>query len=412
MKSILAVIVSFVFFSTFTIAQEATQWRGEHRDGNYNETGLLKIWPAEGPTLLWHTESLGEGYASVAVDDKRVYTAGSLAGKGTIFAFSPDGQPEWTTVYGDEFIESFPGTRSTPLINDGKVYLMSGFGKIVCLSADKGTELWSVEVLKDSLDNSRNYDGINLKWGITENLLIDGDKLFCTVGGTVNNVIALNKNNGKLIWSSEGNGEISAYCSPLLVKIGDRKILVTMTQKSILGLDAETGKKLWSYEQVNQWSVHANTPLYSDGYLYCNSGYGCGGVMLKLSADGTSVEKVWKNEVLDSRMGGIVLVDGKIYGLGDKIKGLHCLDWKTGKEIAFDKLNNKFGSIISADGMLYIYDETGAVSLVEPTTDGFIKVSSFKVPFGTAQHWAHPVIANGRLYIRHGNSLMVYNVRK
>ncbi len=411
MKSLFAAIVCIAFFSSFTLAQEATQWRGEHRDGNYNETGLLKTWPAGGPALLWHNESFGDGYASVAVDSKLIYTAGSIGGKGHIFAFSPDGQPAWKTPYGDEFTESFPGTRSTPLVNVGKVYLMSGFGKIVCLSADKGAELWSVEVLKDSLDKSRLYDGRNIQWGVTENLLIDGDKLFCTVGGIQNNIIALDKNSGKLIWSSAGNGEISAYCSPLLVTTGGRKILVTNTQKSILGLDAETGKKLWSYDQVNQWAVHANTPLYSDGYLYCVSGYGCGGVMLKLSADGTSVEKAWKNEVLDSRMGGIVLIDGKIYGLGDKIKGLHCLDWKTGKELAYDKLNGKFGTIISADGMMYIYDETGEVSLVEPTAAGFKKISGFKVPFGTAQHWAHPVIANGRLYIRHGNSMMVYTLK-
>lgn len=412
MKLFFVILVCLTFFSTISDAQEATQWRGENRDGNYNETGLLKTWPADGPELLWHNESLGDGYASVAVDDKRVYTAGSIAGEGTVFAFSHDGQILWSTPYGDEFTESFPGARCTPMLNEGKVYLMSGFGKIVCLDADKGTLLWSVEVLKDSLDNSRKYDGENLKWGITENLLIDGDKLFCTAGGRENNVIALNKNSGKLIWSSKGNSEISAYCSPMIITVAGRKILVTMTQKSILGLDAETGIKLWSYEQVNQWSVHANTPLYSDGYLYCVSGYGCGGVMLKVSADGSSVEKVWKNEVLDSRMGGVVLFDGKIYGTGDKIKGLHCLDWKTGKELAYDKMNNKFGAIISADRMLYVYDETGAVSLIEPTSEGFTKVSGFKVPFGTAQHWAHPVIANGRLYIRHGNSMMVYNVRK
>jgi hypothetical protein len=121
---------------------------------------------------------------------------------------------------------------------------------------------------------------------------------------------------------------------------------------------------------------------------------------------------VWKNAVLDSRMGGMVLLNGRVYGLGDKIKGLHCLDWKTGEEIAFDKMNGKFGSIISAEGMLYTYDESGEVALIEPTLAGFKKISGFKVPFGSAQHWAHPVIENGRLYIRHGNSLMVYDIRK
>jgi outer membrane protein assembly factor BamB len=291
------------------------------------------------------------------------------------------------------------------VINDGKVYLMSAFGKIVCLSADNGNMIWSVDIMKE-------YGARNITWGVTENLLIEGDKIFCTAGGEKNNVIALNKNTGKLIWSNPGNGEISAYCSPLLISLPARKIVVTMTEKSILGIEAETGKKLWDYEQINKYAVHANTPLYSNGYLYCVSGYGYGGVMLKLSTDGTSVEKVWKNDALDSRMGGIVLMNGIVYGLGDKIKGLHALNWKTGEEVAFDKLNGKSGTIIAADGMMYTYDEGGEVSLIEPTLAGFKKISSFKVPFGSAQHWAHPVIENGRLYIRHGNSLMVYDIRK
>ena len=406
MKYLVSLIAVWLLSSNLISAQEASQWRGKDRDGIYDEKGLLRSWPATGPTLLWHNETIGDGFASASVvTHDRIFTAGATNGKGSIFAFSLDGKLIWNTPYGDEFIESFPGTRSTPLINEGKVYLMSGFGKIVCLSADKGTILWSVDIMKD-------YEGRNITWGVTENLLISGDKIFCTAGGIKNNVIALNKNTGILIWSSTGNGEISAYCSPIIITLPSRKILVTMTEKSILGLDAESGKKLWSHEQINQYAVHANAPLYSNGYIYCTSGYGCGGVMLKLSPDGTKVEQVWKNTELDSRMGGVVLENGKIYGLGDKIKGLHCIDWKTGKELAFDKMNNRFGNIIAADGMLYTYDESGEVALIEPTLAGFKKISGFKVPYGTAQHWAHLVIENGRLYIRHGNSLMVYDIRK
>lgn len=406
MKYFLLSITLIFFTSGILIAQEASQWRGKDRDGIYDEKGLLRAWPANGPTLLWHYDNLGDGHASASVvTHSRIYTAGAANGKGSVFAFSLDGKLLWSTSYGDEWTESYPGSRSTPLVNEGKIYILSAFGKLVCLDAEKGKLVWTVDIMKD-------YDGRNIVWGVTENLLIDGNKLFCTVGGTKNNIIALNKNTGKLLWSSPGNGEVSAYCSPLLITLPARKIVVTLTEKSILGLDAETGKKLWSYEQVNQYAVHANTPLYSNGMLYCVSGYGCGGVMLKLSADGSKVEKLWKNTDLDSRMGGVVLLNGKIYGMGDKIRGLHCIDWKTGKSLAYDKMNNKFGSIIAADGLLYIYDESGEVALVEPTLTGFKKISSFKVPFGSAQHWAHPVIENGRLYIRHGNSLMVYDLKK
>jgi outer membrane protein assembly factor BamB len=406
MKYFLSIIISILLLANIVSAQEAAQWRGKDRDGIYNESGLLKVWPKAGPTLLWHYDNIGDGHASASVvSHDKILTAGALNGKGNIFAFSLDGKLLWNTQYGDEFTESFPGTRSTPRIDNGKVYFMSAFGKIICLSADKGNLLWSVDVMKE-------YEGRNITWGVTESLLIDGNKLFCTVGGIKNNVIALDKNTGQLIWSNPGNGEVSAYCSPALITLPSRKIVVTMTEKSILGLDAATGKKLWSYEQVNEWAVHANTPLYDNGYLYCVSGYGCGGVMLKLSTDGSSIEKAWENTRLDSRMGGVVLLNGRIFGMGDNIKGLHCLDWKTGEELAYDKMNNKFGSIIAADGMLYTYDESGEVALIEPTLTGFKKISSFKVPFGSAQHWAHPVIENGRLYIRHGNSLMVYDIRK
>jgi len=406
MRYFLAMLTFSLLSAGYIYAQEASQWRGNDRNGIYDEKGLLRSWPANGPTLLWHYDNLGDGHASAAVvSHSRIYTAGASNGKGNVFAFSLDGKLLWSTTYGDEWTESYPGSRSTPLVNDGKIYLMSAFGKVVCLDAEKGNLLWTVDIMKD-------YDGRNIVWGVTENLLIDGNKLFCTVGGIKNNVIALNKNTGKLIWSSPGNSEVSAYCSPLLITLPARKLLVTLTEKSILGLDAETGKKLWSHEQVNQYAVHANSPLYSNGMLYCVSGYGYGGVMLKLSADGSKAEKLWKNADLDSRMGGVVLLNGKIYGMGDKLKGLHCIDWNTGKEIAFDKMNNRMGSIIAADGMLYIYDESGEVALVEPTIAGFKKISGFKVPFGSAQHWAHPVIENGRLYIRHGNSLMVYDLKK
>ncbi len=402
--------LSSLFFLMLILAcgklysQETAQWRGANRDGIYNEPGLLASWPEGGPKLLWHFDELGDGHASAAVTRDRIYTTGTIQGKGYVFAFSPDGKLEWKLLFGDEWTESWPGVRSTPLVSGDKLYIMSSFGKLVCMGAVRGNEIWSADLMAT-------YGGQNITWGVTENLLVDGDKLFCTIGGSKNNIIALNKDTGKLLWSSAGNGEKSAYNSPILIRLPGRKILVTMTEKSILGLDAETGRKLWSHEQINQYAVHANSPIYSIGYLYCVSGYGYGGVMLKLADDGSSVSRVWKDDLLDTRMGGAVLVDGKIYGLGDKNKGLHCIDWKTGKETAFDKLNQKGGNIISANGLLYTYDESGEVDLLQPTAAGFTRTGSFKVPFGTAQHWAHSVISNGRLYIRHGNSLMVYDIK-
>ncbi len=404
MKISTCLVVFAIFSCNDLSSQEIAQWRGANRDGIYNEPGLMQSWPVDGPKLLWHFDELGDGHSSAAVTKDRIYTCGTIDSKGYVFAFSPDGKLLWKLLFGEEWTESWPGVRSTPLIYNDKLYIISSFGKLVCMGAVRGNIIWTVDLMKT-------YEGQNITWGVTENLLIDGDKLFCTVGGTKNNVVALNKDNGKLIWSSAGNGEKSAYNSPILINLAKRKILVTMTEKSILGLDAETGKKLWRQEQINQYAVHANTPIYSNGYLYCVSGYGYGGVMLKLSDDGSKITKVWKDDIMDSRMGGAVLLNGKIYGIGDKNKGLHCIDWKTGKETASDKLNQKGGNIITADGLLYTYDESGEVTLLKPTATGFTKISAFKVPFGSAQHWAHLVIKNGRLYVRHGNSLMVFDIK-
>jgi outer membrane protein assembly factor BamB len=385
-------------------AQETAQWRGPGRDGIYQETGLLKSWPAAGPALLWHYDSLGEGHSSAAVTNDRIYTAGTLGGIGYLFCFDFSGKLVWKVPYGEEWTESWPGVRSTPVVYHGKVYLYSGFGKLFCRRADNGAFVWSVDVLKD-------YQAPNIKWGVTENLLIDDNKLFCTAGGPVANVIALDPETGRLIWKSSGKGEASAYGSPAMIKLARRNILVVQTANSILGIDAANGKLLWSHDQPNKYSVHANTPLYHDGYLYCVSGYGKGGVMLRVSADGGSVQEVWRNTNIDNRMGGFVLVNGKIFGSDDSGKAWYCLDWKTGAPMYSEKITGR-GNIIYADGMLYLYGDNGEIVLAEPLANSFKKVSAFQVPFGTDQHWAHLVIGNGRLFVRHGGSLMVYDIRK
>jgi outer membrane protein assembly factor BamB len=404
MKKIIVMAGMFLISVNILLAQELSQWRGPNRDGIYPETGLLRIWPEAGPALLWHYEGLGPGHASAAIANNRIYTAGVINNIGYIFCFSMDGKLLWDIPYGEEWVESWPGVRSTPLVADGKIYLLSGFGKLVCRKADDGAFIWAADVTKD-------YDGTNIKWGYTENMVIEGNKIFCTVGGVKNNVIALDKNTGKLIWNCSGKGEASAYCSPAIVKFPARTILVTQTESHILGIDIANGNLLWSHPQTNKYSVHANTPLYHDGMLFISSGYGTGGVMLQISPDGSSVKELWRNALMDNRMGGYVLLNGRLYGSDDSNKAWYCLDWKSGKTLGSSQPTGR-GTIISADGMLYCYSDKGEIALALPGADNMTKVSSFKVPYGADQHWAHPVVDNGKLYVRHGTSLMVYNIKK
>jgi outer membrane protein assembly factor BamB len=404
MKQVLLLLGMWTISMTSSWSQEQAQWRGPNRDGIYPETGLLRNWPESGPPLLWHFDGLGSGHSSVAVAGEKIYTAGIINGIGNIFCFSMEGKLLWKVPYGEEWTESWEGVRCTPCVFNGKIYLLSGMGKLLCRSADDGKFIWSVDVTKE-------YDGRNIRWGYTENLAIDGNSIFCTVGGITNNVIAVNRNTGKLIWSGKGLGEASAYCSPAIIKLTTRTILVTQTENHILCLDATNGTLLWSHEQPNKYSVHANTPIFLDGFLFCSSGYGQGSVMLQLKSDGTLVKEVWRNTAMDNKMGGYVLLNGKLYGSDDSNTSWHCLDWKTGKELGSAKITGK-GNIICADGMLYCYSEKGEIVLALPGTNVITKVSGFNVPDGTDQHWAHLVIAKGRLFVRHGNSLMVYNIKK
>ncbi len=383
-------------------AQNITQWQGPNRDGIYTDKGLLKQWPAEGPKLLWHFDELGDGHASAAVTSSAVYTAGLVGDKGFIYAFDHAGKLLWKTEYGPEWSENWNGVRATPVVYNDKLYQLSAFGKLVCLDSKTGQLLWSVDVGKD-------YGLQQITWGVTENLVIDGDNIYCIPGGIIATVVALNRNTGKQVWAYKGTGEKSAYNSPAIIHLGKRTILVAMTEKSINGIDAATGNLLWSHEQTNQYSVHANTPIYKDGYLYCVSGYGKGSVMLKLNDNGASVTEVWRDSQMDPKMGGVVVLDGKIYGAADKNKKLYCLDWFTGKEVFSANVLGP-GNIISDEGLLYFYSESGSVALIEPKADGFNLISSFKVPFGANQHWAHLVIFDKKLYVRHGTSLMVYDI--
>jgi outer membrane protein assembly factor BamB len=396
-------LIFLIFFISISItAQNVAQWRGPNRDGIYTESGLLKKWPDAGPKLLWHYDGLGDGHTSAAVTGSAIYTSGMINGTGYVFAFDLSGKLLLKKEYGKEWAENWNGTRSTPLIVDDKLYVMSSYWNLVCMNTANGQTIWSVDLEKE-------YGARNNEWGISENLMYDGNVLYCTPGAKDASFIALDRNTGKMIWKSKGNGNKSAYCSPIMIKLQNRKIIVTMMEKAVCGFDAATGQQLWEFEHINDTGVHPNIPVFRDGYLYCTSGYGKGGELLKLADDGSSVSLVWRTNDLDSRTGGVVVLNGKIYGSGDKIRKMFCLDWKTGKQI-YSTRDMAPATLIADDGLLYIYSESGKVFLVEPGKEGFRIISSFSGPFGANTHWAHLVIKDKKLYLRHGTSLMVYDI--
>jgi outer membrane protein assembly factor BamB len=400
---IIYLVIIFVLTGLFLTAQTPTRWRGPNGDGVYPETGLLQQWPAAGPEIVWHFDGLGEGHSSPAFANNTIYLSGMSGKSGYIFALDYNGTLKWKAPYDEEFHQSYPGARSTPVVAGDLLYIYSGHGVLTCMDANTGAIKWKKGAFTD-------FDGKNITWGVTETVVVDGDLVYMTPGGKKNNVVALNRHNGNLVWSSPGKGEKSAYCTPLLVELPSRKLLVTHTGEHIIGLDAKDGRLLWSHPHTNRHQVHANTPVFSNGELFCFSGYGQGGVKLTLSADGSSVKKAWFNSNLDNRMGGMVVVDGFIYGSGDNNRQWRSVDWKTGEEKYVSTDIGK-GVVIAADGMLYCYSERGELALVRATPDGFDIKGLTKVSLGSAQHWSHPVIHNDRLYLRHGNVLIAYKIK-
>jgi len=404
MKSILFGITFFAFYLHFNLsAQEPTRWRGPEGNGVYNETGLLKKWPQNGPEIIWSFDQLGEGHSSPAISGGNIYLPTMINGTGYIYKLSMNGKLVWKAEYGPEFTDSYPGSRATATIAGDLLYMLSGMGTLVCMNTSDGKIVWKKDLFTD-------FDGRNIRWGLNETVLVDGDKLFCTPGGKKHNVIALNRHTGELLWASAGKGEMSAYCSPLLIKLPAISILVTHSESNIMGIDAGNGRLLWSSNWPNQWSVHANTPLYEDGLLFCFSGYGQGAVMLKLNDGGSSITKLWDSKSFDNRIGGAVMVNGYIYGSGDKDRSWQCLKRDTGESM-YSSTEIAKGVVIYADNMLYCYSERGELALVKADPSGFDVVSKTMVTKGSGQHWAHPVIHDGILLLHHGSSLIAYKIK-
>jgi len=411
MRSFLLLISIWLISQSISLSQVVSEWRGIGRTGVYNETGLLKTWPIGGPQLLWSVENLPKGYSSVAIANGIIFTTGVQGDNDVLVAMDMNGVIKFQKAYGKAWTASYPESRCTPTIDGNRVYVSSSNGDVACISAVNGEILWMVRASDD-------HKGTYGKWGLAESLLVVGDKVFYTPGGETTTMIALDKTNGKLIWKTESLKDDPSYTSPFLVERGGKKIIVNVTTKWIFGVNSVDGKILWKFDfgsYAAERNNNTNTPVYSNGFIYLTSGYNHKSVMLKLSDDGTEISLVWVDKVLDSHHGAVVKVGDYIYGSNwthNSMGKWVCLDWNTGKLMYEKDWINK-GSIISADGLLYCYEEkSGNVALVEPTPEDFKIISTFKVIKGSGPHWAHPVINNGILYIRHGEALMAYSIKK
>lgn len=405
----------FFFSAPDLFSQEITEFRGIQRTGHFNESGLLKQWPEAGPELLIKIEGIGKGFSHpVLVEDIIFVTGIKKDTTDVLSAYNLKGELLWETVYGRSWTKSYTDSRSTPTFENGKLYVSSGTGQVNCIDAKTGKIIWQVDAIKK-------YNGEIYNHGDAENPLIFNDIVVFTTGGAENTMVALKKTDGSLTWKAKSLGGSKSYASPILIQHNGTNIVLAQTAENLIAVNPENGEIIWHYNLIrfhlHQQGVGANTnpPLYFNGEIFVTSGYDHPGIKLSLSHDGKSVQEIWKNDTLDTHHGGVVLVNGNLYGSNwqNNSKGRWAsVNWETGRTNWETDWFNK-GSTIYADGMLYIYEEkSGNVALIEPSAEKMKILSTFKVTCGEGPHWAHPAIYDRKLFIRHGDALMIYDIKK
>ena len=419
--------LSQVFFAVATLvycntlcAEDVARFRGVASQGKYNETGLLKSWPEGGLTPIWVNNEIGEGWGSVVKIKDRLYLTCSDPDdqkKESVLCLDIDGKKIWQRQTGSVWNGSYPSPRVTPTYvagendADARLLVLCGSGDLYCLAASDGEILWNKEIAKI-------YETRFGGWGMAEAVVVKDGIVFVTSCGKKALAVALKVADGEVVWESPAIDDGGAYVTPI---IHDDQ-LVVMTQKFVTVLDVKTGKHLWSDNYAKSSSVAGRggiicvTPVLKGNQFFVSGGYDQGGVMYEILPDGKGLEVRWASKVLDTHHGGVVEHDGKIYGsnwLNNGAGNWVCLDWNTG-ETVYEKPWERLGkgAIVLADDMLYVYEERrGTLGLLKPGDD-FEVVSSFIIDFGTKEHWSHPVVSNGILYVRHGNALAAFEIKQ
>jgi outer membrane protein assembly factor BamB len=400
-----------------TAAADWPQWRGPERTDLSKETGLLKAWPSDGPPLLWTYEDSGIGYSGPAVIGDRLYSMGADDQKEYVYALdirTRTPKKLWSTEVGSIFREGHGnGPRGTPTVDGSLLYCIGGQGELVCVDTATGERRWHTN-LRDEL-GGKMMSG----WGYTESPLVDGDKVVCTPGGSQGTLAALDKKTGKVLWRSKEFKDAAGYSSLVVMTVAGIRQYVQMTGESVAGIAADDGRLVWHFSRTSRTAA-IPTPIVHENYVYVSSGYGTGCALLKISPDtGGSMkcEQVYANKNMVNHHGGVVLVGEHLYGYSDG-KGWVCQNLLTGGILWQERSKLGKGSLTYADGRLYCYSEDNGTSvLLEPTPDGWKEKGRMRIPressrrASSGKFWTHPVIANGKLYLRDQDLLFCFDVR-
>jgi outer membrane protein assembly factor BamB len=385
-------------------AADWPQWQGADRTRLSSETGLLTHWPAAGPPVVWTATGLGSGYGSMAVAGDRVFVQGVRGRNSAVIALNrADGKEVWSKSLGTSVTDDRgPGPRGTPTLDGDRLYVLSENGDLACLKTD-GTAVWQRNILRD-------FGGRQLQWLISESPLVDGAHVVVSPGGPGAGMVKLDKMTGKTVWTSKDLSDPAGYSSIIAADVQGVRTYLTFTASAGVGVRASDGKLMFRYPNAANYVANVATPIFSNNKVFFSSAYGTGGGLLDLTVQNGEVraDEVYFTRSMNNHHGGIVLVDGYLYGYNDSI--LTCLDFATGKMMWRDRSVGK-GSVIFADGNLYIQSENSIFGLVEATPSGYREKGRFRIPDKGLPSWAHPAISDGLLYVRNQDTVLVYDIK-
>ena len=403
-RLLLPAVFALLGVASQAMAQTAAvwpQWRGPNRDGISKETGLLKEWPADGPSLVWKTTGAGRGYSSFSISGGKMYTMGLRGDREFVVAFDvATGKEAWATPHGSAFRnDRGDGPRGTPTIDGDRVYALGGSGDLSALDARTGKIIWTKNVLKE-------FGGSNITWGISESPLVLGNKVLVNPGGPDASIVALNKANGSVIWKSQSDR--AGYSSAIPVEINGGTQVVFFTGARAVGLDLKDGRLLWEYARPSNRTANVATPIVRANRVFISSDYGTGGGVVEIKPD-NKAEEIWFTKDMRNHHSSSVLIGDYLYGFSGSI--LTAMKFDTGEMAWRDRSVGK-GSLVYADGHLYCFSENGVMGLVEATPTGYKEKGRFRITQESLPTWTHPVVAGGRLYLRDQDTIYAYDVKE
>lgn len=417
LKKIFCVMMLFLVSASVLCAADWTVFHGPQGDNKSPDTGLLKKWSEGGPKLLWTADTIGTGFSSVSVAGGKIYTSGNIQRDGKdfsmVFCLDLSGNLLWSKENGPAHVDrrKYPGTRGTPTVDGNLLFDVSPLGQVTCYDLTKeGNVIWSKNLLQD-------YEAPMPQWILGHSIVIEGDHAICMVGGAKALAVALNKKTGEpvTLYPPATENSPASYASPYLFDFEGTRVLLLHSKISAEGYDVKTGKPLFSIPWRNRTTTNITQSIYREGHLFMSSGYGFGakGFKLTKNADGTiHPEELWFTQPFDNHHGGLVLVDDYVYGTTSR-GNWGAIHFLTGKVGYLARPVGEEGAVHFADGLIYgLSYDSRTVFLWEPKPTEFVELGRFTLPQeASGKTWAHPVVINSRLYLRHDKYLYCYDVK-